>query len=47
MKFDTNLITGIFLGALVGVIYTNEVAHYLPFIILGSVVMLLKHLQRS
>ena len=47
MKFDTNLITGIFLGALVGVVYTSELAHYLPFIILGSVVMLLKNLQRN
>jgi len=47
MKFDTNLITGIFLGALVGVVYTPQLTHYLPFIILGSVVMLLKHLQRN
>lgn len=47
MKFDNNLITGIFLGALVGVIYTAQLTHYLPFIILGTVVMLLRHLQRN
>lgn len=47
MKFDTNLITGIFLGALVGVTYTAQLSHYLPFIIVGTVVMLLKHLQKG
>lgn len=47
MRFDTNLITGVFLGSLVGVIYTAELTHYLPFIIVGTVVMLLKHLQRG
>ena len=47
MKFDESLITGIFLGSLIGVIYTAQLVHYLPFLIVGSVVLLLKHLQRS
>ena len=47
MKFDWNLLTGIFLGALVGVIYTAQLTPYVPFIIIGAVVLLLKHLQRG
>lgn len=47
MKFDVKLVTGIFLGALIGVIYTAQLAHYLPFLIIGSVVLLLKHLERG
>jgi len=45
MKFDDSLLTGIFLGALIGVVYTAQLAHYLPFLIIGSVVLLLKHIK--
>jgi hypothetical protein len=47
MKFDVSLLTGIFLGALIGVVYTGQLTPYLPFIIIGTVVLLLKHVKGS
>ena len=47
MKFDVSLVTGIFLGALIGVIYTAQLANYLPFMIIGTVVLVLKHLGKA
>lgn len=45
MKFDVSLITGIFLGVTVGLIYTGHLTTYLPFFVIGSVILILRYLH--
>lgn len=45
MKFDLSLITGIFIGVTVGLVYTGQLATYLPFFVIGGVVLILRYLH--
>ena len=45
MKFDVSLITGMFLGVTVGLIYTGQLMAYLPFFVIGAVILILRYLH--
>ena len=45
MKFDLNLITGIFIGVTVGLMYTGQLTTYVPFFVIGSVILVLRYLH--
>ncbi|MBI2167758.1 MAG: hypothetical protein HYU34_05945 [Candidatus Omnitrophica bacterium] len=45
MKFDLSLITGIFLGVTVGLVYTGQLVAYLPFFVIGAVILILRYLH--
>ena len=45
MKFDLSLITGIFIGLTVGLLYTGQLAAYLPFFVIGGVILILRYLH--
>ena len=45
MKFDLSLITGIFFGATIGLMYTGQLVHYLPFFVIGTVILILRYLH--
>ena len=45
MKFDLSLITGIFVGVTVGLIYTGQLDTYLPFFVIGTVILILRYLH--
>lgn len=47
MKFDLSLITGIFIGVTVGLLYTGQLATYLPFFVLGAVILILRYLHAT
>lgn len=47
MKFDVSLITGIFLGVTVGLIYTGQLVAYLPFFVIGAVILILRYLHAT
>ncbi len=45
MKLDTSLIMGIFIGVTVGLLYSGLLVGYLPFFIIGTVVLVLRYLH--
>lgn len=45
MKFDLSLLTGIFIGLTVGLVYTGTLTTYLPFFVIGAVILLLRYLH--
>jgi hypothetical protein len=45
MKFDLSLITGIFIGVTVGLLYTGQLVTYLPFFVIGAVILILRYLH--
>ena len=45
MRFDISLITGIFIGVTVGLLYTGQLAAYLPFFVIGEVILVLRYLH--
>ena len=45
MKFDLSLITGIFIGVTVALLYTAHLATYLPFFVIGGVILVLRYLH--
>ncbi|GEM_PF-1008422 len=45
MKFDGSLLTGIFLGVTVGLMYTGQLTAYLPFFVIGAVILILRYLH--
>ena len=45
MKFDLSLITGIFIGATVGLLYTGQLTTYMPFFVIGTVILILRYLH--
>lgn len=45
MKFDLSLITGIFIGVTVGLVYTGQLTTYLPFFVIGAVILILRYLH--
>lgn len=47
MKFDLSLITGIFIGVTVGLLYTGQLATYLPFFVIGGVILILRYLHAA
>lgn len=45
MKLDLSLITGIFIGVTVGLWYTGNLVTYLPFFVIGAVILVLRYLH--
>ena len=45
MKFDLSLLTGIFLGVTVALLYTGHLVTYLPFFVIGAVILVLRYLH--
>lgn len=45
MKLDQSLIMGIFIGVTVGLLYSGLLVGYLPFFIIGTVVLVLRYLH--
>ena len=45
MKFDLSLITGMFLGLTVGLLYTGQLVAYVPFFVIGAVILILRYLH--
>ena len=45
MKFDLSLITGVFIGLTVGLVYTGQLTTYVPFFVIGSVILILRYLH--
>lgn len=45
MKLDLSLITGIFIGVTVGLWYTGNLVAYLPFFVIGAVILVLRYLH--
>lgn len=46
MKFDIRLVTGIFIGVVVGLHYHTYLIIYLPVLTVATLVMLLKTIHR-
>ncbi len=46
MKFDTRLVTGIFIGAVLGLHYHTSLAIYLPILTVATLILVLKVLHR-
>ena len=42
MKFDTRLLTGIFVGAVLGLHYHDQLVVYSPLLIIATLIMLLR-----
>ena len=42
MKFDNRLMTGLLIGVVFGLHYHAELVTYLPILIIGAVILLLK-----
>ncbi len=47
MKFDHSLITGIFIGVTVGLLYTGQLTTYVPFFVIGAVILILRYLHAA
>lgn len=45
MKFDTRLVTGIFIGMVVGLHYGSSLAVYLPVLTIATVILVLKTIR--
>ena len=45
MKFDTRLVTGIFIGMVIGLHYQAALAVYLPLMIVATLVLVLNTLH--
>ena len=45
MRFDDSLITGLFLGVIMGLWYTANLTAYLPFFVIGAVILLLRYIH--
>jgi F0F1-type ATP synthase assembly protein I len=45
MKLDEHLITGIFLGVVVGLFYTAQLVPYTALFLIGSIVLILRYLH--
>lgn len=46
MKFDTRLVTGIFIGVVVGLHYGASLATYLPIVSIVALVLVLNMVRR-
>lgn len=46
MKFDLKLITGIFVGMLLGLHYSSVLIPYIPLLMVPTVILVLKHIHR-
>ena len=46
MKFDTRLVTGIFVGLLVGLHYYSILAVYVPILMIVTLIMVLSIVKR-
>lgn len=45
MKFDASLLTGIFLGITLGLIYGVSLANFMPFFVLLTILSLVRYLR--
>lgn len=45
MSFDHSLITGMFIGVTLGLWYTTSLAAYLPFFVLGAIILLIRYIH--
>jgi F0F1-type ATP synthase assembly protein I len=45
MRLDEHLITGIFLGVVVGLFYTAQLAPYTALFLIGTIVLILRYLH--
>jgi F0F1-type ATP synthase assembly protein I len=45
MRLDENLITGIFLGVIVGLFYTAQLLPYSALFLIGGIVLVLRYLH--
>lgn len=45
MSFDNSLITGMFLGLTIGLWYTASLTAYLPFFVIGAVILLIRYVH--
>ena len=45
MRLDEHLITGIFLGVVVGLFFTAGLVPYLPLFVIGSVILIMRYLH--
>ena len=45
MSFDHSLITGMFIGLTIGLWYTASLTAYLPFFVIGAVILLLRYVH--
>ncbi|OGW90042.1 MAG: hypothetical protein A3A73_03800 [Omnitrophica bacterium RIFCSPLOWO2_01_FULL_50_24] len=45
MRLDEHLMTGIFLGVVVGLFYTAQLAPYATFFLIGTIVLVLRYLH--
>ena len=45
MSFDHSLITGMFLGVTIGLWYTTQLTAYLPFFVIGAVILLIRYIH--
>lgn len=46
MKFDVRLLTGLFIGMLVGLQYHESLIGYLPLLIVPTLILVLKMIHR-
>lgn len=47
MKYDHNLLTGLFLGITIGLWYMDNLAAYLPLFVLASIVFIMRYVAGS
>ncbi|MBI4971957.1 MAG: hypothetical protein HZC17_09035 [Candidatus Omnitrophica bacterium] len=47
MKFDHALLTGLFLGATIGLHFADKLVAYMPFFLLAAVVYLMGYMHHS
>ena len=45
MRFDDSLLTGIFLGITMGLVYGASLASFMPFFVLLSLIFLVRYLH--
>jgi F0F1-type ATP synthase assembly protein I len=46
MKLDEHLITGIFLGVVVGLFYTAQLVPYTALFLIGTIVLILRYVHK-
>lgn len=45
MRFDDSLLTGLFLGITMGLIYSGSLAAFMPFFVLLTILSLVRYLR--
>ena len=45
MRFDDSLLTGLFLGITLGLWYAGSLVGFMPFFVLGTLVLLVRYLH--